>query len=105
MLQNEPANDFFDKRSFPRNSDLEITRCPSYGSDGMSIIPIHKSFQIVLCKKCGFSYLNPRLKKPFMLRAYEGKEYFSAKDMTFFTEIALSKKEVFDPLSGGFSQS
>ena len=94
MLPNEPTNDFFDKRPFPLDSDLETIRCPLCGSGSTSIIHIRKPFQIVLCKDCGLSYLNPRLKEHVMHSVYEVREYFSAGDMTGYRDYTFQEKSL-----------
>jgi len=94
MLPNEPTNDFFDKRLFPLDTDLEMIRCPLCGSASTSIIHIHKPFQVVLCKDCGLSYLNPRLKEPVMHRVYEARDYFSDGDMTGYRDYTSQEKSL-----------
>ena len=94
MPPNELKKDFFDKQTFPQDTDLEMVRCPLCGSGSTSIIHIHKPFQVVLCKNCNLSYLNPRLKELVMARVYEGREYFSDGDMTGYRDYTSQESSL-----------
>lgn len=94
MLPYGPKKDFVDKLPFPQDTDLEMIHCPLCGSGSTSIIHIRKPFQIVLCKKCNLSYLNPRLKEPVMHRVYEGPEYFCDGDMTGYRDYTSQERSL-----------
>jgi len=94
MLPNKQKKNFFDKRHFPRDTDLEMIRCPLCGSDSTCIIHVRKPFQVVHCNNCSLSYLNPRLKEPVMNRVYGGGKYFSDGDMTGYRDYTSQEKSL-----------
>ena len=94
MLPKEPTKDLFDKQTFVPDTDLEIIRCPLCGSGSMSIIHIRKPFQVVHCKDCSLSYLNPRLRESVMCRIYEGEKYFSDGVTTGYKDYTSQERSL-----------
>ena len=76
MLPNEPTKDFFDKRPFPQDTDLEMIRCPLCGSSSTSIIHIRKTFQVVHCNNCGISSIKPGRRVSIIVMEYKASVYF-----------------------------
>tara|TARA_Y100000034_G_scaffold135540_1_gene207900 strand:+ start:3762 stop:4667 length:906 start_codon:yes stop_codon:yes gene_type:complete len=72
--------------------DKEETACPLCGSMQEKLLFMKDSFKIVACKKCELVYVNPRMKKQALEKAYNAN---NISPMDYYQESEIGDKKAF----------